>query len=88
MTKTDQRRPHDASGTAIITPIEPADEDAVLAMLRRHMRLGWDSSLPPRGYLTWLAKSAAVAQFPSPMLGWKLTRENEVRGIHLVTPFR
>jgi hypothetical protein len=71
-----------------ITPIEPADESAVLQILRRHMRLGWDSALPPHGYLTWLAKAAAVAGFPHPMLGWKLTHQNQIRGVHLTTPFR
>jgi hypothetical protein len=74
--------------TPAITPIEPADEGAVLRILRRHMRLGWDSALPPQGYLTWLAKSAAVAGFPDEMLGWKLTQQKEIRGVHLVTPFR
>src|SRR4029453_12562516 len=41
-----------------------------------------------QGYLTWLAKAAAVAGFPSPMLGWKLTQQQEIRGVLLVTPFR
>ena len=71
-----------------ITPIELADESAVLRFLRRHMRLGWDSTLPPEGYLTWLAKAASVAGFPEPMLGWKLTEQGNIRGVHLVTPFR
>jgi hypothetical protein len=71
-----------------ITPIEPGDESAVLRTLRRHVRLGWDTALPPQGYLTWLAKAAAVAGFPGPMLGWKLTQQQEIRGVLLVTPFR
>jgi len=71
-----------------ITPIEQADEGAVLRILRRHMRLGWDSALPPPGYLTWLEKAAAVAGFPSPILGWKLTQQQKTRGVLLVTPFR
>ena len=78
----------DMTDRPTITPIEPADESAVLRILRRHMRLGWDSALPPQGYLTWLAKAAAVAGFPGPMLGWKLTQQQEIRGVLLVTPFR
>jgi len=74
--------------TATITTIEPADESAVLRILRRHMRPGWDNTLPPKGYLKWLAQAAAVAGFSGPMLGWKLTQQQEIRGAHLVTPFR
>jgi hypothetical protein len=78
----------DMTDTPAIAPIEPADESAVLRIIRRHMRLGWDSALPPPGYLTWLANAAAVAGFPGPMLGWKLTQKQEIRGLLLVTPFR
>ena len=78
----------DLTDKPAITPIELADESAVLRILRRHMRLGSDSALPPQGYLTWLAKAAAVAGIPSPMLGWKLTHQQEIRGVLLVTPFR
>ena len=78
----------DMTSKPAITPIELADESAVLRFLRRHMRLGWDSTLPPEGYLTWLAKATVVAGFPGPMLGWKLTDQGEIRGVHLVTPFR